>query len=75
MLVHYKCRCQPVEQTIPVPDRRPDTDIIQWMNMVQVCIGTDHSGMSPNCRATKMEYAKIPFDDGSPGVGIPATRQ
>lgn len=74
MLVHYKCRCIPRETTIMVPDRRPGGAIEDWMNVVQHCIGMDHKALSPLCRATEMEYCKIPLADENSPIGVPPTK-
>jgi hypothetical protein len=62
------------EASVTVPDRLPGSDIMQWMTAVQNRIGYDHAARSPLCRASKMEYAKIPVEDGA-GIGERATRQ
>lgn len=74
MQIHYKCRCMKEEATIDVPDRRPGSDLMVWMEAVQHCIYVDHKGLSPLCMTTAMQYAKIPFEEGGEGVGIKATR-
>lgn len=75
MEVKYKCRCMKEEATVLVPDRHKNSDLMRWMSIVQQCLGYDHSARSPQCRSREMEYAKIPFTDGSEGVGIPPTKQ
>lgn len=74
MRVHYKCRCQSTEQTIDVPDRRPLGDLMEWMDAVMHCIHMDHHACSPRCPSTVMEYAKIPIDETTGGVGVPTTK-
>lgn len=74
MDVIYKCRCMVKEITIAVPDRRPNTDIEPWLNMVTFCIGMDHKALSPRCFAEKMDYMKIPMDEGTEQIGTPVTR-
>lgn len=72
MIIFYKCTCC-AEQQIDVPDRRKDTDILKWMELVTSCISFDHAELSPFCRKTTMEYAKIPADGEQ--IGTPLTRQ
>lgn len=75
MNIVYKCHCMKEETTITVPDRRPlCPDILKWMEMVTFCIGTDHRALSPRCNRNEMEYAKIPYDEASPGIGVPASK-
>jgi hypothetical protein len=61
------------ETEIDVPDRRPQTEVIDWMEMVQKNIGFDHHEINPLCRSGACEYVKIPLDGDS--VGVPPTRQ
>lgn len=72
MKIYYKCACIGQETSVDVPDRRPDTDIIDWMQFVQQCLGFDHSQMSPHCRAGQVEYAKIPMEGAQ--IGTPPTK-
>lgn len=62
--VRYKCACNPLEQTVSVPARRPDEDIKAWMDL---CMGPalylHHRRNSPTCEATNTEYVKIPYED------------
>lgn len=71
MKISYKCKCMAKEVEIDVPDRRPFTDIRPWMEMVQGCMGYDHTALSPHCRRQEVEYCRIPIDEDSVGVGIP----
>lgn len=66
MDVIYKCSCMNKETTINVPNRREGVDILEWMEIVQICMGFDHRSLSPHCRAGKVEYAKIPIDENMP---------
>ncbi|MEK7705892.1 MAG: hypothetical protein AAB426_13100 [Myxococcota bacterium] len=61
--IFYKCGCTPAEVSLFVPARAPERDVVDWMRFVQNAIGTDHTARSPDCRATVMEYAKIPIED------------
>lgn len=70
MNVAYKCRCMPNEETIFVRDRKPDEDIVDWVE--QICgraIAEDHIRRSPRCRSTKMEYAKFEVDPSGGPLG------
>lgn len=69
MDIYYKCTCMAEEAMVWVPDRKEDQDVVEWVEkVVGAAIGADHSNRSPLCMRTKMEYAKIPYDD-SRGVG------
>ena len=74
MKVIYKCSCMPEEVEILVTDRHPDGDILPWMHLVQVAIGTDHEARSPKCKAATMEYAKIPVEDKDLPIGVAKPR-
>lgn len=75
MKIIYKCRCMKHETSIDVPDRRPNTDLMDWMELVQYCMTVDHHWLAPLCRAEGIEYAKIPMDEDAPGIGMPYTKQ
>lgn len=68
MQILYKCRCMKAEASIDVPDRQPDGDLLEWMELVTHAIGVDHRGRSALCMATQMEYAKIPYEGGQVGT-------
>lgn len=68
--VRYKCRCLENEVSVRVRYRETHEDISDWMETVQQSIGSDHHKRSPMCRATAMEYAKIPIPENAPGVGM-----
>jgi hypothetical protein len=61
------------ETEIDVPDRRPNADLMDWMEMVQRNIGFDHHAISPFCERAQCEYVTIPLDGES--VGVPPTKQ
>jgi hypothetical protein len=69
MNVIYKCRCFEREREVVVPNRVPDTPIEAWMGVVTECLSYDHTMRSPLCRATEMEYVKIPVSPGVEGLG------
>lgn len=71
MKVLYKCKCVPHEVEVNVPDRLDGSHIAPWMNIVQHCLAYDHSTRSPECKETKMEYAKIYLPPDSNGIGVP----
>lgn len=68
--VRYKCRCMEAEAIVGVPYREKDEDLLIWMNGVQRAIGTNHHSRSPYCRATAMEYAKLPMPENSSSIGM-----
>lgn len=67
--IFYKCTCMDAEAALSVPCRRPDEDIRDWIAKVQGAIGTHHWTAHPDCRATTMEYAKIPAPENAPYLG------
>lgn len=71
MDIFYKCACMAKETKVVVPDRRPGTDLLVWMETVTHCIGYDHRAASPRCPRTEMEYAKIPLAEGANEIGVP----
>lgn len=74
MKIFYKCRCMKAEAVIDVPDRRPEGELMEWMGLVQHAIAVDHKALSPRCMAVAMEYAKIPLEDETQGIGVKPTR-
>lgn len=75
MNILYKCFCMTAEVEVAVPDRLPETDILDWMEIVQECLAADHAKRSPLCQSDKAEYAKIPFDEHGPGIGVKPSLQ
>jgi hypothetical protein len=74
MDVYYKCVCMGEEAMVWVPDRKDDQEVTDWVaNTVGMALSTDHRNRSPLCMRTTMEYAKIPMDDGSKGIGYRPT--
>lgn len=73
MKIMYKCGCMAAETEIEVTDRRPNGDILPWMEMVQHAISVDHAALSPMCRRGALEYAKIPLEGDQ--IGTPPTKQ
>lgn len=68
--VFYKCRCMKAEASVLVMERKPDEDVVAWMeNKLGAAVGRDHRRRSPKCKMTKMEYAKVPMDKVSGLVG------
>lgn len=65
--LHYKCTCMKEEVTFEMPARRFNEDVADFMERVQKWLGEDHSQRSPFCRATAVEYLKMPVpEDGRP---------
>ena len=63
----YKCQCMHEEAIVMVKERTADQDVIEWIDfVVRPALGKDHDHRSPLCRAAKVEYLKIPFDDDKP---------
>ena len=63
MDVIYKCKCMPVEQSINVPDRLRDEEIVAWLNKISFDIALDHEARSPRCGEASMVYLKIPMNE------------
>jgi hypothetical protein len=60
--VKFTCgRCNCVDTTVAVRFRRPDEDILIWMEEVKERIAAAHRDQSPRCRTTKMKHAMIPL--------------
>lgn len=75
MQVLYKCACMAAEASVEVPERKALEDVVYWVEQVAGrAISDDHRRRSPTCSRVKMEYAKIPLEEGAPGVGHKATR-
>ena len=74
MNVTYKCRCMPAERTIPVTTRVEGGGIGEWMEAVVVpAVSYDHRNRNPLCRATALEYLRMPVEEGSE-IGTQPTR-
>lgn len=72
--IPYKCHCMKGEAVIAVPDRRPNTDILIWMELVTFCIQFDHKALSPHCLSNTMQYVKLPIDETTGLVGRSPTK-
>lgn len=64
--MRYKCTCMEEETAFEMPARHFNEDVSDFMERVQKWLGEDHSLRSPFCRATKMEYLKIPAPTDRP---------
>lgn len=65
MNVIYKCACMEAEVPVFVRDRGEGEDVVHWVEQViGAALATDHRARSPFCRATAVEYVKIPVDLG-----------
>jgi hypothetical protein len=49
--------------------RQEVEDILAWMHKVGIAISADHQIRNPICKATSMEYAKIPTPENAPYIG------
>ena len=67
--IKYKCHCMMFERNVDVRSRPHGADLSIWMALVTAEITLDHSVFSPTCQSETLEYAKIPFEDGSEGIG------
>jgi hypothetical protein len=63
MIIHYKCKCDPLGRDLSVPDRISSFDMLAYMECIAHYIGYDHRKRSPNCKSAQMEYAKIPIHE------------
>lgn len=73
--VKYLCSCLSAEVEVQVPERKPNQDIVDWMERVLGnAIGADHRRRSPRCTRTTMTHCKIPMGDvdgpQAPGIGF-----
>lgn len=72
--VRYSCpSCGLVDQRVPVPERLPDQNVVQWMETVCiVALAKDHAFRSPSCSPAdnQLHDIKIPLT-GRPNVGGP----
>lgn len=66
MEVMIKCKCTDGEIKFPVRDRKPEEDILDYMEHVQTRIGSWH--MLRGCSETALEYLKMPIAEGK-GIG------
>ena len=68
--VHYKCQCMAAEACVRIPYRAEDRDVVEWMeDDVISAVSADHAARSPLCRATAVEYLKVPIPENAPHVG------
>lgn len=58
------------EARVNVRERTADEDVVDWVeNVMGEAISKDHFARSPLCRATQMEYAKIPAPENASFIG------
>ena len=68
--IPYKCACMAEEAIVKVPVRREDEDVVDWMSHIcTAAIAIDHRFRSPDCRAEKIDYIKIPMSENTPYIG------
>lgn len=68
--LRWKCRCMQDEAPIDVRARARGDDIADWMeNVVTPAVTKAHRERSPLCRATALEYLKLPVPEGGGPVG------
>ena len=58
----------PRERNIWIRARDNDEHILEFMERIQKSIGADHASISSLCRATNMEYAKVPIEGNEIGA-------
>jgi hypothetical protein len=67
--IKFKCKCMVEESTVNVRYRYLSEDVAHWMKrVVQPALTYAHTEVSPRCKNTEMEYAKIPLG-GAHGIG------
>ncbi len=70
IICKFKCSCMPIRAEVEVPPRRPDEDILFWMdNCVTSSIYLAHRKLSPNCASKKMDELLIPNPDAAEYIG------
>jgi hypothetical protein len=73
LTIKFKCVCTPEEQSMEVRTRRPDEDILEYMDYVTALLGKWHRGRM--CLSNKLEYMKMPIPSENGRVGDkPETR-
>ncbi len=65
--VKYKCACMQDEGSFEMSSRSHTEDIGDFMDRMGAVLARDHSKRNPLCRASKLDYVKLPANDG--GVG------
>lgn len=58
----YKCACMGKEGSFFMRERLNDEDIEDYMNRVIRAVDVAHNNVSPRCRATSVEYLKLPIE-------------
>lgn len=70
MKILWKCRCMQDQAEVEVAERLPDQDIVHWVEQtVAAAVTRAHASLSPVCRATRMEFVKIPAPENAPFLG------
>lgn len=60
--VFYTCRACGVHQAeVKVRARRPDEDIMPWMESLTIALTLDHRRRSPLCAAESMDEVRVPL--------------
>lgn len=72
--IKYKCKCMQDEGSFELRERRHNEEVGSFMDRVVAALSADHRKRSALCTQTKMEYLKVPVEDGTP-IGGKATRQ
>lgn len=63
--------CGLVDKKVEIRFRRPDEEILHWMNHVRGAVARCHSAARPKCRSRVMKELKIPFHgDQNWGIGM-----
>ena len=60
----------PEETGIDVPNRRDGTDVADWVaKVIGSAVYADHASLGNGCKATHMEYVKIPMGPHEEFIG------
>lgn len=74
--VLYTCDlCRTLDREVTVRERRPETDVLAWMNYVTALLRADHATISPDCRPQFLTNMKIPLSGGDSDYIGKARRQ
>jgi len=66
LAVLYTCEaCGTLDRAVTVRERRPESDVVDWVQYVAVACGNDHKQRCSYCKAERLTELKIPMPDGS----------
>lgn len=73
--VMYTChRCRMKDREVPVPERKPDEDVVAWVKFAASYVDLDHRRASPGCSSQHVDL-KIPLPSAQGSYIGQAARQ